>query len=172
MTCLPVKLLFVLHPHVLSKGVVILVRVPVDDHILADDAGAGTAATRVLHGCHSDPKPATEEGSNYRRADSSFPASAQAQPKGSEAAPAFGGSRQPCPDCSRALRSQQGTVSEAPFPLCADSRDKLISQTEPHQSQAPRPMKSDRKKQEAHILASRKIFKATFKRRTCFPKHF
>lgn len=64
MTCLPVKLLLVLHPHVLSKGVVILVGVPVDDHILADDAGAGTAATRVLHGCHSNPKPATEEGSS------------------------------------------------------------------------------------------------------------
>lgn len=63
-TCLPVELLLILHPHVLSKGVVILVGVPVDDHILADDAGAGTAATRVLHGCHADPKPATEEGTN------------------------------------------------------------------------------------------------------------
>lgn len=53
-TCLPVELLFVLHPHVLRKGIVIFVGVPVDNHIFADDAGASAAATWIFHGCVSD----------------------------------------------------------------------------------------------------------------------
>lgn len=53
-TCLPVELLFVLHPHVLREGIVIFVGVPVDNHIFADDAGASAAATWIFHGCVSD----------------------------------------------------------------------------------------------------------------------
>lgn len=60
-TCLPVKFLFVFHPHVLRKGIVVFVRVTVDDHVFTDDARASAAATWVFHGCAFDSKSAIKK---------------------------------------------------------------------------------------------------------------
>ena len=49
-TNLSVELLFIFHPHVLCKWIVIFMRMTVNYHIFIDDAWASTAATWIFHG--------------------------------------------------------------------------------------------------------------------------
>lgn len=56
-THLPVELLFVFHPHVLSKWIIIVMRVAVYYHIVIDNAWTSTSATWIFHGCAFELKP-------------------------------------------------------------------------------------------------------------------
>lgn len=57
LTYLPVEFLFIFHPHIFCKWIIIFMRVTIHDHIFTDNAWTSTPTTWIFHGCAFELKP-------------------------------------------------------------------------------------------------------------------